>query len=111
MDEVKFIVKSLVITLVVLMLMQIKIGVSTVETETLQWIETSAVTKYLQNVSAGAVLAIRNGAQASSEFIAKTFNQSDANTNRASRFNFEFKRSPQSQPPQLSRSQQKQSDQ
>lgn len=107
MDEFKFILKSLVITFVVLMLMQIKVGTTTVEIETLHWIETSAVTKYLQNVSAGAVLAIRNGAQTTSDFIAKTFNQTDANSNRASRFNFEFKRNPQSQPQSIKTQQQR----
>ena len=93
MDEIKFVLKSLFITLIVLMLMQIKIGSSTIETETLHWIETSSVTRYLQNVSAGAVLALRNVGQSASQFITQTFNQNE--TNRASRFNFELKRNPQ----------------
>jgi len=95
MDEVRFVLKSLVITIIALALMQIKVGNSTVETEALHWIETSSVTRYLQNVSAGAVLAIRNAGQAATDFIAKTFSQNNE-TNRASRFNFELKRSPQS---------------
>ena len=94
MDEFKFVMKTFLITIFILFLLQIKIGTSTVEVEALRWMETSPVTRYLQNVSAGAVLAIRNAGQASSEFITKTFShQSD--TNRASRFNFELKRSPQ----------------
>lgn len=96
MDEVKFILKTLVLTVVVLLLMQIKIGHMTIETQVLYWIETSPLTSQLQKVSGGAVLAIRTATQEITNFVAKEFAPSE--TTRASRLGFEFKRSPQANP-------------
>ena len=95
MDEVKFVIKTLFVSIIVLFALQIKVGNSTVETQALEWIETSSTTRYLQNVAAGAVLAIRNAGKTASGYLGKTFQQDTKEANRASRFNFDFKRSPQ----------------
>jgi hypothetical protein len=94
MDEIKFVIKNLIVTVVLLLALQVKVGANTLEYQAITLIETSSVTRYLQNVAQGAVLAIRNAGKATSDFVSRTFQQQE--TQRASRFNMEFKRSPQS---------------
>lgn len=97
MPELKFVLKAFMVTIVIAMLMQIKIGTSTIETHAHLWIETATVPGYLHDVSSGAVAAIRNAAKASTDFVAKSFGH-DGNTQKANRLNLGFKRSP-SEPP------------
>lgn len=92
MPEVMFVLKSLVIAVVVMICLQIKIGNTSIEENAHQWIQRSSVSRYLQNVSAGAVLAMRNAASAASSFISETIGN-DHTSQKAGRLNFEFQRS------------------
>jgi hypothetical protein len=96
MPEVMFVLKSFVIAIIVMACMQIKIGQTSIEESAHHWIQTSLVTAYLQDVSSGAVLAVRNAATVTKNFLAKTFGN-DQSSQKAGRFNFEFKRSQQYQ--------------
>lgn len=93
MPEVMFVIKAFVIALIITILMQAKIGNSTVETHAHLWMETSAVPTYVHGVSSGAVLAIRNAAKVSTDFIAESFSH-DRSSQKSARLNMEFKRSP-----------------
>lgn len=97
MDEFMFVMKSLLVTVILLFCLQIKINNVTAETHALEWIEGSSVTRYLQNVAGGAVLGIRNLGRSVSQYMNSTFQGKDhqRETNRASRLSFEFKRSPE----------------
>ena len=58
MGDFFFIVKSLIITFVVVLLMQIKIGSKTVEHHSLAWMHDSALVENLRYVAGGAVLGV-----------------------------------------------------
>lgn len=92
MPEVMFVVKSLAVTVVLMICLQIKIGKSTIEDSLHHWIQTSSVSTYVHEVSSGAVQVIRNTAQASKDFVAETFGH-ESGTQKAGRLNFDFKRS------------------
>jgi hypothetical protein len=92
MPEVMFVLKSLVVTVVLMMCLQIKVGNASLEDNLEIWIRTSSVAEYVHSVSSGAVLAIRNAAQTTKSFVAETFGH-DTATQKAGRLNFDFKRS------------------
>lgn len=94
MPEVMFVIKGLVIAIVITVLMQVKAGQSTIETHAQLWIQTSSITQSVQKVASGAVLAIRNGAKAGSDFVSKTFGK-DPTTQKAGRLQFDLQRSQQ----------------
>jgi|SRR6476646_1597793 hypothetical protein len=94
MPELNFVLKSLAIAVVVTICLQVKVGSATLENHAYQWMRTSSVPHFVEDVSSGAVLAIRNAAKASSDFVGKTFGH-DSSLQRAGRLNFDFKRSPQ----------------
>ena len=97
MPEVMFVLKAFVVALVITVFMQAKIGTSSVETHVHVWMETSSVPTYIHGVSSGAVLAIRNAAKFSTDFISKSFghdSSTDSGSQRSGRLNMEFKRSP-----------------
>jgi hypothetical protein len=92
MDEVKFCLKSLAAAILVVFLLQIHVGGQTLEQHAHGWIETSPVAHYLEKVAEGATLAIRNTGKSVSQMTAHAFGGSD--TQRASRMNLDFQRSP-----------------
>lgn len=94
MPELMFVFKSLVIAIIVAIALQVKVGSTTLENQAHLWMQNSPVAQYVQNVSTGAVLVIRNGAKTASDFVSKTFGNESV-TQRAGRLNFEFKRSTQ----------------
>jgi hypothetical protein len=96
MPEVMFVLKAFVIALVVTIFMQVKIGQNSIENHAHEWMQTSAVPVYIEGVSAGAVLAVKNAAKVTTDFVAKTFGH-DPSSQRAGRLNLEFKRSPRVQ--------------
>lgn len=57
MGDLIFVVKTLVITVALVVLMQIKVGSRTIEQHSIAWIHQSAVVGQLQEVAAGAVKA------------------------------------------------------
>lgn len=92
MDEFKFAVKSLISTILLLLVLQIKVGHAPIESYVQDWTQNSAVTKYLQKVAAGGALALKNTSKSVAEFSSQVFGNSE--TQKASRLNIEFKRSP-----------------
>lgn len=92
MPEIMFVLKAFIISLVITVCLQVKVGNSSLESHANSWIQTSALPIYLQKVSQGAVLAIRNASGVAKEFVGKTFGKENT-SQRAGRLNLEFKRS------------------
>lgn len=104
MPELGFVLKSLVIALVVMIGLQVKVGNTSLEQKAEHWVHTSSIGNYLQNVASGAVLAIRNAAGLTTNFVSETFsNEQQVTTQKAGRLNFEFKRSQKYQEEQASK--------
>jgi len=57
MSDVMFVIKCLVVTLVIVVLLQIRVGQRTLEGHTMAWLHHSSVTQHLQDVAEGAVKA------------------------------------------------------
>ncbi len=94
MAEVKFCLKSLVAAIAIVLAMQVHLGSLTIEQHTQNWLVTSPVAGYLEKVASGAVLTIRNAAKSVSQLTSQAFGNPE--TQRASRLNLEFQRSPSS---------------
>jgi len=62
MGDVIFVLKTLVITIALVTLMQIKIGSRTIEQHGLAWMHHSVIVEQLQDVAAGAVKVGQKGA-------------------------------------------------
>jgi hypothetical protein len=60
MSDIFFFLRVMAITLVVVLLMQIRLGSSTIEDHALNFITSSTITKPIDDVAAGAVKLIRN---------------------------------------------------
>jgi ABC-type sulfate transport system permease component len=60
MSELMFVVKSFIITVVLVVAMQVKVGDSSLESFSQAWLKKSSVSVYVQSVAAGGVLALKN---------------------------------------------------
>ena len=60
MNEIFFILKSLVITILLIMAMQIKVGNRTIEASCFHWLHESKVAAYIQDVADGGALLLQN---------------------------------------------------
>jgi hypothetical protein len=60
MSELMFVIKSLVITAVLLVLMQVKIGHHSIEAYSEYYLTRSSASVYVQSVAAGGALALKN---------------------------------------------------
>jgi hypothetical protein len=60
MSELIFVVKSLVITFLLTVLMQVKVGNSSLEQQSQWMLQRSPASIYVQTVAAGGALALRN---------------------------------------------------
>jgi hypothetical protein len=69
MGDLFFVIKTLAVTVALVVLMQIKVGTRTVEQHSLAWIHQSAFVEQLQEVAAGAVKAGRKGVAAVSGML------------------------------------------
>jgi ABC-type molybdate transport system substrate-binding protein len=69
MGEVVFVIKSLIMTIVVIVCLQIRVGQQTVEGHAMNWIHNSAISQHLQDVAEGAVKLAVEGKKAVVEFI------------------------------------------
>lgn len=100
MPEVTSVIKSFFFALLIVIGMQVRVGSETLENHAQDWIHTSSVALYLQEAADGAVLMLHNAGHSVSEFVGKTFGHrgGPAETQRAGRLNFLFKRSPASEP-------------
>jgi hypothetical protein len=60
MSEMWFAVKSLILTVLIVMVMQFKIGPEKIEDKMTHWIESSQASLYLHQVAEGATKSIKN---------------------------------------------------
>lgn len=92
MSELFFVIKSFIISIVLIMFLQVKLGNTTVENHTFSWIHGSAIGKHLAKVAEGGTLVIKNGITSITQFISKTISGNSKiipETTKASRLNFE----------------------
>ena len=92
MPELSFVLKAFVLSLIVMVGLQFRVGNTTLEGQAHSWIQTATVPNYLRDVSAGAIIAIRSASQAGADFVAKTFGH-DGLTQKAERLSLDIKRS------------------
>lgn len=55
-----FVLKSLILTMALVVFMQIKVGSSTIESYSQRWLQKSTASVYIQSVAAGGALALKN---------------------------------------------------
>jgi hypothetical protein len=90
MGEVFFVLKTMVITIVVVMILQIKIGSSTIEQKSMTWIHESVVVESLRGVADGAVKIFSKGFNSVRSTI--TGDVSDRLSSETKAASFELKR-------------------
>ncbi|WP_413289588.1 hypothetical protein [Bdellovibrio sp. HCB337] len=60
MSEILFVVKCLVLTVLLTVFMQVKVGSASIEAYSQNWLQRSSVSIYIQSVAAGGALALKN---------------------------------------------------
>ncbi|MGZ3794011.1 MAG: hypothetical protein ACXVCP_16780 [Bdellovibrio sp.] len=60
MEELKFVIKCLFFTMLLVVLMQVKVGTSSIEAYSFRWLRQSTVSQYVQSAAAGGAMALRN---------------------------------------------------
>lgn len=84
MADFFFVVKTLLFTLALVVLMQIKVGNSTIEERSHEWIQHSAIHRTLGKVAFGAVVAMKDSAQYVKDWVDGRDNTA-ATTSKANR--------------------------
>ena len=69
MGDLFFVLKSVLITVAIVVLLQIKVGPKTAEDHFVDWLHHSAVTQQLQGVAEGAVKSGREGVALASQML------------------------------------------
>lgn len=69
MEELKFVLKCFLFTALLVVLMQIKVGGSSVENHSFRWLQKSGVSQYVQSVAAGGAMALRRGFTATKNMV------------------------------------------
>lgn len=60
MEELKFVLKTLAFTMVLIVLAQVKVGGATIESYTFRFLQKSTVSQYIQSAAAGGAMALKN---------------------------------------------------
>lgn len=60
MEELKFVVKCFVFTMLLIVVMQIKVGGYSIEAHSFHWLRKSTISQYIQSAAAGGAMALRN---------------------------------------------------
>jgi hypothetical protein len=60
MEELKFVAKCFVFTMLLIVLMQVKVGGYSIEAHSFHWLRKSTVSQYIQSAAAGGAMALRN---------------------------------------------------
>lgn len=60
MEALKFVLKCMVFTMLLIVLMQVKVGSSSIENYSLRWLQRSTISQYIQSAAAGGAMALRN---------------------------------------------------
>ena len=95
MHEMMFVLKSLLASVLVLFCLQFRVGSTTLENHAHRWMAQSAVPQYLQKVSAGAILMLRQGSKTVREFAADQMGGGEAPVQRAENMSLGWRRSQQ----------------
>lgn len=61
MSDLFFVLKMTIMTFIIVIIMQVKFGASTVEQQTMNWVRTSNVVAPLHEVAQGAMVFLRQG--------------------------------------------------
>lgn len=94
MSELFFVIKTFLFTIVIVLMMQIKIGDSTIEQSSHSFIQKSAITGWLQEAAAGGIVLIQRGAAQASGFLRDHFGKGQEEAKKVGgRLKFEFERS------------------
>jgi hypothetical protein len=72
MDELKFVLKCLAFTALLVVLMQVKVRGYSVEAYSFHWLRTSKVSHYMQSVAAGGAMAVRSLGHTVKDGVANT---------------------------------------
>lgn len=72
MEELRFVVKCLMFTMLMVVLMQVKMGGATIEARAFNWLRTSSVSQYIQAAAAGGAMALRSLGSTVKEGISNT---------------------------------------
>lgn len=72
MEELRFVVKCLMFTMLLVVLMQVKMGGATIEARTFSWLRTSSVSQYIQAAAAGGAMALRSLGSTVKDGVANT---------------------------------------
>lgn len=93
MRELFFFVKSLILTVIVVMLMQIEVGDNTVEQKAMMWIESSPIVSPLREAAEGGAKLVRQGwkqvAGAFDKVLSDGFKRENLSGSRDVRFRLE----------------------
>jgi len=60
MSELVFVLRSFIVTVIIVVAMQVKVGNSSLESYSQWWLQKSSVSVYIQSVAAGGALALKN---------------------------------------------------
>ncbi|WP_413559302.1 hypothetical protein [Bdellovibrio sp. HCB209] len=60
MEELKFVLKTLAFTMLLIVLAQVKVGGASIESYTFRWLQRSTVSQYIQSAAAGGAMALKN---------------------------------------------------
>lgn len=60
MEELKFVAKCFVFTMLLIVLLQVKVGGYSLEAHSFHWLRKSTISQYIQSAAAGGAMALRN---------------------------------------------------
>ena len=72
MEELKFVIKCLCFTMLLVVLMQVKVAGASIESHSFQWLRTSTVSQYIQSAAAGGAMALRSFGKTLKDGVAST---------------------------------------
>ncbi len=90
MPELGQTIKLFVLSILIVIGLQVKVGGDTIENHITDWIHGSRAVAYVQDVASGGVIVIQDASRAAKGFIFDTIN-GKKNVESASRFNLRFK--------------------
>lgn len=74
MEELKFVIKCHFFTMLLVVLMQVKVGSASIEVHSFRWLQRSVVSQYIQGAAAGGAMALRNLGKSLKDGLASTVN-------------------------------------
>ncbi|MNJ93529.1 hypothetical protein D3C87_112110 [compost metagenome] len=72
MEELKFVLKCFLFTALLVVMMQVKVGGTSLEQHSYRWLQRSTVSQYIQSVAAGGAMALRNLSYSVKDGVAST---------------------------------------